>query len=262
MMGGIFGFLSSFGKEKFGKIGQTITQKIVAWDPETASQAEIEEMIKELDKITIEAGKSKTEYEREKAEADAAQKNYDKFLAAAELLHSRHQEAQASGNASQANQLEVSLNKLLGDLEELRPEVERELAEAEEAATYYEEVKSLAEITATKVKNARAMLDKAQRDMKRAEIEKQRSASRAEKAEKMAGLRSESSSLGVALAAMNKQAEDARAMAASSEMKAKLLSTERDSADEHIKAALDEVSGIQQTKNVSFSDRLASLKKK
>jgi len=261
-MGGIFGFLSSFGKEKFGQIGQTITQKIVAWDPETASQAEIEEMIKELDKITIEAGKSKTEYEREKAEADAAQKNYDKFMAAAELLNKRLEEANASGNASQAAQLEASLNKLLNELEELRPEVERELAEAQEAVVYYEEVKNLAELTANKVKNARAMLDKAKRDMKRAELEKQRSAARAEKAEKVAGLRSESSSLGVALAAMNKQAEDARAMAASSDMKAKLLTTERDSADEHIKAALDEVAGVQQTKNLSFADRLASLKKK
>ncbi len=261
-MGGIFGFLSSFGKEKFGQIGQTITQKIVAWDPETASQAEIEEMIKELDKITVEAGKAKTEYEREKAEADAAQKNYDKFLAAAEILHKRLEDAQGSGNGSQAAQLEASLNKLLGELEDLRPEVERELAESQEAASYYEEVKNLAEITATKVKNARAMLDKAKRDMKRAELEKQRSAQRAEKAEKVAGLRTESSSLGVALAAMNKQAEDARASAASSDMKAKLLTTERDSADEHIKAALDEVSGVQQTKNVSFADRLASLKKK
>lgn len=261
-MGGIFGFLSSFGKEKFGQIGQTLTQKIVAWDPETASQAEIEEMIKELDKITIEAGKSRTEYEREKAEADAAQKNYDKFLAAAELLHKRLEEAQTAGNATQAAQLEASLNKLLNDLEELRPEVEREMAEAQEAANYYEEVKNLAEVTASKVKNARAMLEKAQRDMKRAELEKQRSAARAEKAEKMAGLKTESSSLGVALASMNKQAQEARAQAAGSEMKAKLLTTERDSADEHIKAALDEVSGVPQAQNVSFSDRLASLKKK
>ncbi|MGD9818797.1 MAG: hypothetical protein AB7V04_08845 [Desulfomonilaceae bacterium] len=261
-MGGIFGFLSSFGKEKFGQVGQTITQKIVAWDPETASQAEIEEMIKELDKITIEAGKAKAEYEREKAEADAAQKNYDKFLAAAELLNKRLEESQSSGDSNQALQLEGSLNKLINELEELRPEVEREYAEAEEAAKYYEEVKNLAEVTATKVKNARAMLDKAKRDMKRAELEKQRSTARAEKAEKMAGLRSESSSLGVALAAMNKQAEDARALAASADMKAKLLTTDRDSADAHIKAALEEVTGAQPTKSVSFADRLASLKKK
>ena len=261
-MGGIFGFLSSFGKEKFGQVGQTITQKIVAWDPETASQAEIEEMIKELDKITIEAGKAKAEYEREKAESDAAQKNYDKCLAAAELLNKRLEESQSSGDSNQTLQLESSLNKLINELEELRPEVEREYAEAEEAAKYYEEVKNLAEVTATKVKNARAMLDKAKRDMKRAELEKQRSTARAEKAEKVAGLRSESSSLGVALAAMNKQAEDARALAASADMKAKLLTTDRDSADAHIKAALEEVTGTQPTKSVRFADRLASLKKK
>ncbi len=65
-MGGMFGFLRSFGIEKLGKVGEGITQKIVAWDPETASQAEIEEMIRELDKITTEAGKARAEYDREK----------------------------------------------------------------------------------------------------------------------------------------------------------------------------------------------------
>ena len=63
-MGGMFGFLRSFGFEKLGKVGDSITQKIVAWDPETASQAEIEEMIRDLDKITTEAGKARAEYDR------------------------------------------------------------------------------------------------------------------------------------------------------------------------------------------------------
>jgi len=43
-------------------VGDTITQKIVSWDPETASQAEIEEMISELDKITTEAGNASGKY--------------------------------------------------------------------------------------------------------------------------------------------------------------------------------------------------------
>ena len=35
-MAGMFGFLRSFGNEKLGQVGETITQKIVSWDPETA----------------------------------------------------------------------------------------------------------------------------------------------------------------------------------------------------------------------------------
>ncbi|MGO9116099.1 MAG: hypothetical protein ACLQPD_00630 [Desulfomonilaceae bacterium] len=261
-MGGVFGFLSSFGKEKLGQVGQSITQQIVSWDPETASQAEIEEMIHELDKVTIEAGKAKTLYERDAAEAEAAQKNYDRYMAAAELLNKQIEEAKTGGNESKAQELGTSLEKLLQDLEKLRPEVEREAHEAEEAKSYYEEVKEIAELTAEKVKTAKAHLEQASRDMRRAELDQQRAQARSEKAENLAGLKKESSSLGVALAAMNKQAEDARAAAAASEMKAKLLSPEKAIDDQHIEAALKAVSGESSTTNASFADRLAALRNK
>ncbi len=260
-MGGIFGFLRSFGVEKLGKVGDSITQKIVSWDPETASQAEIEEMIRELDKITVEAGKARADYDRDQAEAEAAQKNYDKFISAAELLNKRLEEAQSSGDQSKAQELSASLNKLLGELETMKPQVEKELKESQEAKEYFEELKELAEVTADKVKKAKDMLEKGRRDMQRAELERQRAEAKAERAQKMAGLKDDTSSLGVALAAMNRQADEARSVAAASEMKAKLLSPERQGQDENIKAALAEVSGVPETKALSFSDRLSSLKK-
>jgi hypothetical protein len=61
---------------------------------------------------------------------------------------------------------------------------------------------------------------------------------------------------------MNKQTEEARAAAAGSEMKAKLLSPEKTSEDEHIEAALKEVSGESSTTTASFADRLAALRNK
>jgi chromosome segregation ATPase len=261
-MAGIFGFLKSFGKEKFNNVGQSITQRIVAWDPETATQAEIEEMIKELDKVTREAGKAKADYDREQAEADAARKNYDKYVAAAEMLNKQLEEAQTTGNPSRANDISASMEKLLGELEQMHPEVERETREAEEARAYYNEVMQLAEVTAQKVRAARAQLDQAKRDMRRAEIEQQRAQAKAEKAESLAGLRKETSSLGVALEAMNKQAEQARASAAAADMKSKLLGPEPPAKDQHIEEALKAVSGESPGSTASFADRLAALRKK
>ncbi len=261
-MVGMFGFLRSFGIEKLGKVGETITQKIVSWDPETASQAEIEEMIRELDKITSEAGKARAVYDREEAEALAAKKNYDKFLAAAELLNNRLEESQSADDQAKAQELSNSLNKLLENLEELKPEVEREVQEAEEAKAYFEELKELAQVTADKVKKARDMLEMGRRDMQRAELERQRAQARADKIQTTAGLKSQTSNLGVALAAMNRQTEKAKAAAASSDMKAKLLSIEPKGQDDNIKSALAEVAGEPETKTLSISDRLASLKKK
>jgi len=261
-MADFFGFLKSFGKNKFGQVGETITQKIVSWDPETATQAEIETMIDELDKITREAGKAKSEYEREKAEADAAQKNYDRYMAAAELLNGRMEGAKGAGDEAKVQELSASLEKLLADLETMNPEVQREAREAQEAYAYYEEIKSLAETSAEKVKTARTQLDKARRDMRMAEVGKERAQARAEKAERLSGLRTETSSLGVALAAMNKQAEQARADAESSEMKAKLLSPETQAKDANIQEALKAVSGETEPAQGGFTDRLAALKRK
>ncbi len=261
-MGGLFGFLRSFGKEKLSQTGELLTQAIVSWDPETASEAEIQEMIRELDKITVEAGKAKAMFEKEKAESEAAIKNYDRHLAAAELLQKQYEEAQSAGDQNKAAELEQSLNKLLQKLEELQPEVEREKSEAEEARAYYEEIKQLAELTAHKVKTARAQLERAQRDMKMAEIERKRAADRALRSEQLAGLKKQSSSLGVALAAMNKKAEEARAAASASDMKAKLLSPERENQDKYIEGALKEASGEKPQADLSIAERLAALKRK
>lgn len=261
-MAGIFGFLKSFGKDKFNNVGQSITQKIVAWDPETASQAEIEEMIRELDRVTREAGKAKAEYDKEQSEANAARKNYDKYVAAAEVLNKQLEEAQTAGNLPRANDISSSMDKLLGELEQMHPEVEREAREAEEAKAYYDEVMQLAEVTAQKVRAARAQLEQAKRDMRRAEIEQQRAQSRAEKAEGLAGLRKETSSLGVALEAMNRQAEQARASAAASDMKSKLLGQGPPAKDQNIEEALKAASGAPTGTTDSFADRLAALRKK
>jgi len=259
---GIFSFLTSFGKEKLGRVGEGIVQKIVAWDPETASQAEIEEMIKELDKITLEAGKAKAAFDKEQAEAQTVQRNYDKYLAAVELINTQHEEAAKGQDQAKAQDLEKSLGKLLADLEKMRPEVEREAHESEEAREYYEEVKQLAEVTAEKVKTARGQLEQAHREMRRAELDQQRAQTRAAQAERLAGLKSQTSNLGVALAAMNKQTEEARVKASASEMKAKLLTPPEKKEDENVQAALKLVSGEAAPEPTNFSDRLASLRKK
>jgi len=261
-MAGLFGFLTTFGKKQIGNVGESITRSIVAWDPETATEAEIESMIQELDKITREAGKAHTQFDKEQKEADAAKKNYDRHLAAAQMLESQLQEAQTSGDSSKASQLETSVGKLVDDLEKLKPEMDREVQEAAEAKEFYNELMEVAKITAEKVKKAREMLDRAKRDMQRAKMEEVRANAKASRAEKLAGLRKDASDLGVALSSMNQAAEEARAKAAASDMKAKLLSPEHDKEDANIEAALKAVAGDTPLKlQPSVSDRLAALKR-
>jgi hypothetical protein len=257
---GLFTFFSAFGKEKLNQVSQGIAQRIVAWDPETATEAEIEEMISQLDKVTGEAGQALTIYDKEQKEADAIKKNFERYMSAAELLNQQMDDAKTKGDTAKADDLNGSLGKVVADLEKMRPEVDREVREAEEAKAYYEDLKQVAQIAADKVKSARTMLEQAKRDMKRAELQQQQAQAKAERSEHLAGLKTETSSLGVALASMNKQAEEARSKAAASEMKAKLLTPPETKADENIEAALKMVSGEPQ-KEANFADRLAALKK-
>jgi hypothetical protein len=249
-MAGVMSFLGAWGKEKGKGVQQSFLQGLVAWDPETASKAEIETMIAELDKITVEAGKANADFQKEKSLADAANANYKKYMAAAELLNTQV----TAGDTSK----EASLEKLLADLENMKPEVDRQEKEAQEAEVYFNEVKEMATLTAEKVKGAKAALERAQRDMKSAEIEKQRASEKAARAEQLAGLRQDSSMGGIALAAMNKKAEEAKAQAAAADMKASLLG-KKDDKDANIEAALKEVSG--EAPKSSVADRLAALRK-
>lgn len=262
-MAGLFGFLAAFSKKQMEGVGDSLIKAIVAWDPETATDAEIQEMIAELDKITVEAGKAKSDFEREQKEADAARRNYERHIAAAEILESQMKNAQNTGDLVKASDIQSSLGKLLDDLELLKPELEREEEEAAEAKEFYDELMGLARASAEKVKQARDILQSAQREMKRAEIQKQRAADKAAKAEKLAGLRKDTGGMGLALASMNKQAQEAKAQAAASELKTKLLAPNEANKDLNIEAALKAAGGGgAMTVGSGLSDRLAALKKK
>ncbi len=260
-MGTIFGFMKNLGKQKLGDAGRSLTEAIVSWDPEGASQAEIETMIEDLDKITREAANARQTFQKEKTQADAVKANYDRHLQAAELLNQKLETAKTAGNDADVKSLGESLEKLLKELETLRPEVEREAKDADEAKSVMEELEEFARVAAEKVKNARTQLEAGKREMQRAELEKQRAQERAGHAERLAGLREETSNLGVALSAMNRQAEKARTEAAAAGMKANLLSPEKSSEDKNIEEALKAVSGETAEPQGSFAERLAVLKK-
>lgn len=260
-MGTIFGFMKNLGKQKLGDAGRSLTEAIVSWDPEAASQAEIETMIDDLDKITREAANARQTFQKEKQQADTAKANYDRHLQAAEILNQKLEAAKAGGNEADVQSVGASMDKLLKELETLRPEVEQEAKDSEDAKSVMEELEQFAGMAAQKLKTARSQLETGKRDMQRAELEKQRAQDRAAQSERLAGLKEETSNLGVALSAMNRQAEKARAESAAASMKASLLSPEKSSEDKNIDEALKAVSGEKSEAEGSFADRLAALKK-
>lgn len=248
----MLGFLKHFGLTKAHDAGKKVMETIATWDPEGASEAEIRQIDEQLNEVLKNLASAKSDYNKEKAEADVARLNYEKSIRAAEILQKRVEE-----NPSDVDSANM-LNQLITQLETLHPEVEREEREAIEAAEVVAELDELAKMIAEKLKTARSQLESAVRDMKKAEAEVERAKERADRAAVIAGIKEDSSSLNSALSAMRRKADESRQEAAAATTKADILSTP--SADKKLADFIESIDTP--AAPTSISDRLAALKKK
>ena len=252
-------FLARFGKVKVGQISQSITEAIVRFDPETASEAQIAEFEAQLNELTAKVATLRREYDKEQKEADAAQANYNRYLAAAEKL--QNQIADPATPGEKKGSLEASLTNLLTTIEGLVPEMEREIKEAADAKDFLAQFEQAAVDAAHKVTTARVKLTEAARMMATAKLQKERATEKADHAAVLAGIRSGNDSLGTALSAMEKAAQKDQDAATAATIKADLLTKNVPQSienDQNVRDALGE--GTVNPSNVSLTDRLAALR--
>lgn len=255
----MFSFLTSFIGVKGKQLGKDLVEAIVAVDPEAATQAQLEQMEKDLDQAGMVIQKLRTDYEREVREAEAADKRYNQLMAAAEHL----QDKIATASEAEKLGLETSLGKLVAQLEEFAPQVEQERKDVEDVQALLNEAQAAYKSKAESLAKAKQNLDRAKRDMQRANIQQERAEEKAKRAAEVAGLRgAESSKLTVAVDAMQRRADEARAKAAAAQMKTEALSKVATPADgdANVLAALKAVEG--NASSGSISERLAALKRK
>lgn len=255
---GFFGFVKNFGGKKVRETGQNIVQALAAWDPETASAAEIQQMEDNLDKLTRQVAEARASYDKEQKEADAIQALYEQRMKAAELLQAKLADAAGDGAAK----IETALGELVSALEEMQPDIEREIQEAVEAKEFMNELEEIAKASAQKLKSARQTLERAKKDMQMAKVREERAKEQAERSASLAGLRSETDQLGSALSAMQKSADQANERADAARMKARLLTSDKEGGEnELIASAMQEAAGGEE-KPTNITERLAALKKK
>ena len=256
-MAGLIKFFTTLGSKEAQKAGRSITDILVRWDPETASEAELAIMEKSLDKVTREVARAKSVSEKEQAEAVAIRKAHAEKVAAGEVLEKELKTAKGK----EKKEIEDALTSLVEDLEELNPEVERESQEAKEAQIYFKELEGIATSSAEKLKTAKKRLESARRGLKTAEVRKQRSEEKAEQSARIAGLRENSETIGSALSSMQRAADTANEEAAASELKAKLLTPS--SSNDRVADALAQVRGEENTSSTKDAlTRFKELKKK
>jgi hypothetical protein len=236
---------------------QAGVEALVRWDPQSASEAELRTMEQRLDELGRHVAQARQGYEKEKREADAIQALSAQRMAAAEHLQTQ---LQAETDPAKKTELERSLGTLVTMLEQMAPEVEREKKDVVEAKEFLEMLEKTYAESGGKMRDARAQLERAQRDMGRAAQQRQMAEQQAEAARRAAGLSTTTSSLNVALKAMHDAAARDLANAEAANMKSQLLKPSApEQEDPNIAQAMQIASG-KPAAPVSLSDRLAALR--
>jgi chromosome segregation ATPase len=156
--------------------------------------------------------------------------------------------------------LEKSLEMLVTMLEQMKPEIEREKTDAADAKDYLEMLEKTYAEAGGKLKSARSDLERAQRDMSRAAQQRDQADRQADAARRAAGLASTTSSMTVALKAMQDAAAKDLASADAQMSKARLLRPTRPEQDDpNIAAAMAAAAGKPAAPQ-SLGDRLAALR--
>jgi len=216
-------------------------------------------MEQHLDELGMQVARARQAYDREQKEATAIQGLSHQRLAAAEALQNQ---ANSETDPSRKAAVEKSLATLLDMLEQMAPEVDRETRDADDAKQFLEQIESAYAEAGGKLKTARSDLDKAQRDMARASQRREVAQRQADAARQAAGLTQTTSSLNIALKAMNENAARDLASADAAAAKARLLTPTRPEKDDpNIAAAMAAASG-QGPAPVGAANRLAALKAK
>jgi hypothetical protein len=250
-------FMKNLVGVKMDKAAAAGIEALVRWDPKSASEAEMRTMEQRLDELGREVALARQGYDKEKREADAIQALSHQRMAAAEQLQ---RQVDAESDPARKGALEKSLETLVSMLEQMTSEIEREKSEAVDAKDYLTMLEQTYAEAGGKLKTARSELERAQRDMARAAQQREQAGRQAESARRAAGLASQTSSLTVALKAMQDAAAKDLASADAQMSKARLLRPTRPEQDDpNIAAAMAAAAGKPLAPQ-SLSERLAALK--
>lgn len=251
----------NFVKNMFGvKMDQAVEagiQALVRWDPRSASEAELRTMEQHLDELGREVALARQSFDREQKEAQTIQLLSDQRMAAAEQLQ---RQSAAETEPARKAALEKSLSTLVTMLEQMAPDLTREKQDAADAKDFLEMLERTYAEAGGKLKTAHAELERAQRDMGRAAQQREQADRQAEGARRAAGLASTTSSLTVALKAMQDTAARDLASADAAMSKARLLKpTKPEEDDPNIAAAMAAAQGRPAVPQ-NLDQRLAALR--
>ena len=216
-MANFFDFVTSLGKVTTKGAARGLIEKIVQTFPEAASEAQLDALTEDFDKLS----KLTAKYESDKNEAEAraakTKESYNKTLAQAQTLEAR------MGKTPTTDEQEALaiLNERLNALEADALEAKEDAALARED---YEQVHGGCVELSNLIKKARREIENARKGMERSERKVERANARASRTEELAGIRQPKMNFStVAVNAMNKKAKENEQAVQAANLRSSLL---------------------------------------
>jgi hypothetical protein len=244
------GYFFDVGKKLFQDTRNGMKEVVAQWDPEFATDLEIEQMEKEFDKINAEVTRAKREMEREVREYREKRFSYDQILASAQIL-------QEQGKADKAI---LQVDKA----EAMVPDLEREKAEADEATEYFIAMQKELNDFGKKIAEGKQMIENKRRQAEMAKLKAAREDRKAENAKVLAGLKERTSGMASLAQIYDKQRDQAEQRADASKRKAEVFTSSAPASgeeDPEIAAAMAAAKGTPAASSETFEERMARLTK-
>jgi phage shock protein A len=246
------GYFFDVGKKLFHNARNGMKEVIAQWDPEFATDLEIEQMEQEFDKINAEVTRAKNEMAREVRDYNEKHFTYDQILASAKIL-------QEQGNAEKAmTQIDRA--------EAMVPDLEREKAEAEEATEYFVSMQKELNEFAKKIAEGKRIIESKRRQAEMAKLKAEREDRKVENAKVLAGLKERTSGMASLAQIYDKQRDQAEQRADASKRKAEVFTSVAPSPkkeeDPEIAAAMAAAKGTPVMRTETFEEKMARLKKR
>jgi hypothetical protein len=245
------GYFFDVGKKLFQNTRNGMKEIVAQWDPEFATELEIEQMEKEFDKINAEVTRAKREMEREVLEYREKRFAYEQILASAKIL-------QEQGITEKAM---VQIDRA----EAMVPDLEREKAEAEEATEYFVAMQKELNDFARKIAEGKQTIENKRRQAEMAKLKAVREERKVENARVLAGLEERTSGMASLAQIYDKQREQAEQKADANKRKAEVFTSVAPSSekeeDPEIAAAMAVAKGTPSVSSETFDEKMSRLKK-
>lgn len=244
----VWRFLKHYGVAKANDVLDEFAQQVVAFDPATASKAQVAGMEQELAKLGHRLVESEQEVQREHRETKQLESTYGELLSAARIVEDDLAGLEGAARAEK----EATLETIVVELERLKPEIEREMGEDREVDAWRAELRRAYDELAGKIRTARQELTSAKRQMDMANLQRQR-------AELRGGIGQTLATMTTALDAMNRETARVRSETEVLKMRADVMGGDRIAHDPGVADALAKARGQSRVTGQSLSSRLSAL---